>query len=295
MPAITDWGTSIITSFTNAITLVFAFIPKLLGFLIILLIGWFIARALESGVTWLLRKVGFDTMANRIGLTRLQQQMNLKMDAASLLGKIVFWFVFLIFLVSAVDALGLTAISTLLGQVIGYIPNVFVAIVILFLGTLAATVVADLVKGATSRTSIGNPNVFANIARYAILGFVALIALEQLQIAPALIQILFTAIVGALALAFGLSFGLGGREAAQRWLARGEDNLTTAAAQYSTQQTVARNVNRARTVADMQAEMQSEDQRNRQYVQQQQTYADQPTTPSTTPTAPTQQQPYNRQ
>ncbi len=295
MPAITDWGTSIITSFTNAITLVFAFIPKLLGFLIILLIGWFIARALESGVTWLLRKVGFDTMANRIGLTRLQQQMNLKMDAASLLGKIVFWFVFLIFLVSAVDALGLTAISTLLGQVIGYIPNVFVAIVILFLGTLAATVVADLVKGATSRTSIGNPNVFANIARYAILGFVALIALEQLQIAPALIQILFTAIVGALALAFGLSFGLGGREAAQRWLARGEDNLTTAAAQYSTQQTVARNVNRARTVADMQAEMQSEDQRNRQYAQQQQTYADQPTTPSTTPTAPTQQQPYNRQ
>ncbi len=295
MPAITDWGTSIITSFTNAITLVFAFIPKLLGFLIILLIGWFIARALESGVTWLLRKVGFDTMANRIGLTRLQQQMNLKMDAASLLGKIVFWFVFLIFLVSAVDALGLTAISTLLGQVIGYIPNVFVAIVILFLGTLAATVVADLVKGATSRTSIGNPNVFANIARYAILGFVALIALEQLQIAPALIQILFTAIVGALALAFGLSFGLGGREAAQRWLARGEDNLTTAAAQYSTQQTVARNVNRARTVADMQAEMQSEDQRNRQYAQQQQTYADQPTTPSTTPTAPTQQPPYNRQ
>ncbi len=295
MPAITDWGTSIITSFTNAITLVFAFIPKLLGFLIILLIGWFIARALESGVTWLLRKVGFDTMANRIGLTRLQQQMNLKMDAASLLGKIVFWFVFLIFLLSAVDALGLTAISTLLGQVIGYIPNVFVAIVILFLGTLAATVVADLVKGATSRTSIGNPNVFANIARYAILGFVALIALEQLQIAPALIQILFTAIVGALALAFGLSFGLGGREAAQRWLARGEDNLTTAAAQYSTQQTVARNVNRARTVADMQAEMQSEDQRNRQYAQQQQTYADQPTTPSTTPTAPTQQPPYNRQ
>ncbi len=295
MPAITDWGTSIITSFTNAITLVFAFIPKLLGFLIILLIGWFIARALESGVTWLLRKVGFDTMANRIGLTRLQQQMNLKMDAASLLGKIVFWFVFLIFLLSAVDALGLTAISTLLGQVIGYIPNVFVAIVILFLGTLAATVVADLVKGATSRTSIGNPNVFANIARYAILGFVALIALEQLQIALALIQILFTAIVGALALAFGLSFGLGGREAAQRWLARGEDNLTTAAAQYSTQQTVARNVNRARTVADMQAEMQSEDQRNRQYAQQQQTYADQPTTPSTTPTAPTQQPPYNRQ
>ncbi|MBV9257293.1 MAG: hypothetical protein JO215_04640, partial [Ktedonobacteraceae bacterium] len=65
MPVVTDWGTSIITSFTTAIALVFAFIPKLLGFIIILAIGWIIAGLLERGVTWLLRKFGFDRMANR--------------------------------------------------------------------------------------------------------------------------------------------------------------------------------------------------------------------------------------
>ena len=232
--AITDWGTAIVTSFATAMALVFAFIPKLLGFLVILLIGWLVATAISKAVTFLLRKVGFDRIATRIGLTRLEESMGMKMDAAAILGRIVYWFIFLIFLVPAVDALGLTTVSALLGQVIGYIPNVFVAIVVLFLGTLAATFVADLVRGATSSARVGNPNIFANIARYAILGFVALIALEQLQIAPALLNILFTAIVGGAALAFGLAFGLGGQQTAHRYLERTEQSVNNAAVQMQT-------------------------------------------------------------
>lgn len=261
MPVINDWGVAIWTSLTNALALLFTFIPKLVGFLVILLIGWLVASALARAVTFLLRKVGFERIATRIGLERLERQMGLRMDTADLLGKITYWFVFLIFLVPAVDALGLTTVSNLLGQVIGYIPNVFVAILVLFLGTLAATFVADLVRGATASTNIGNPNVFANIARYAILGFVALIALEQLQIAPALIQILFTAIVGAAALAFGLAFGLGGRESAQRFLTRSESSLSNAAAQVSAQQSL----NEARSVPEV---SQPDVARTRQYSQQ---------------------------
>lgn len=234
MSVITDWGTAIVSSFATAIALVFTFIPKLLGFLVILLIGWLIATAISKAVTFLLRKVGFDRIATRIGLTRLEESMGLKMDAAALLGKIVYWFIFLIFLVPAVDALGLTTVSTLLGQVIAYIPNVFVAIVVLFLGTLAATFVADLIRGATANAHVGNPTIFANIARYAILGFVALIALEQLQIAPALLNILFTAIVGGAALAFGLAFGLGGQQTAHKYLERTEQSVSNAVSQVQT-------------------------------------------------------------
>ena len=232
--AITDWGTAIVTSFATAMALVFAFIPKLLGFLVILIVGLIIASVLSKAVTFLLRKIGFDRIATRIGLTRLEELMGLKMDAAALLGKIVYWFVFLIFLVPAVDALGLTAVSTLLGQVIAYIPNVFVAIIVLFLGTLAATFVADLIRGATSSAHVGNPTIFANIARYAIMGFVALIALEQLQIAPALLNILFTAIVGGAALAFALAFGLGGQQTAHKFLERTEQSVSNAATQIQT-------------------------------------------------------------
>jgi hypothetical protein len=103
-------------------------------------------------------------------------------------------------------------------------------------GALAATVVVDLVRGATASAKIGNPNLFANIARYAILGFAALIALEQLQIAPALLNILFTAIVGAAAIAVGLSFGLGGQDTARKWLSRGESTVSSAASPVPAQQ-----------------------------------------------------------
>lgn len=182
MGVITDWGTAIVTSFAGALALVFAFITKVLGFLVILLIGWLIASALSKAIVFLLRKVGFDRLATRIGLTRMEQQMGVSLDAAGMLGKVVYWFVFLIFLVPAVNALGLTAVSTLLGQVVGYIPNVFVAILVLFLGTVAATVVSDIVRGATAKANVGNPRIFATIARVAVIGFAALIALEQLGI-----------------------------------------------------------------------------------------------------------------
>ena len=184
----------------------------------------------------MLRKVGFDRMADRIGLTRFEQRMGVKLDAAGVLGKIVYWFLLLIFLIPAADALGLPAVSNILNNLVAYIPNVFVAILVLFLGTLAATVVADLVRGATASANIGNPNVFANIARWAIIGFAALVALEQLKITPDLINELFGAMVAAVAIAFGLAFGLGGQETARRWLSRGESTVSNAASQVSSQQ-----------------------------------------------------------
>lgn len=226
MQGITNWGTALWASLTTVMGNVFAFIPKLIGFLVILFIGWLVAKGLEKAMTYLLRRVGFERLSQRIGLAGLEQRMNVHMDASGLLGRIVFWFVFLIFLIPAIDALGLSSISALLGQLIAYIPNIFVAVIVLFLGMLIATLVADVIRGALSGGRVGNPNIFANIARYSIIGFAALIALDQLGIAPVLLSILFTAIMGGMALAFGLAFGLGGREAAQRWLARGESSLS---------------------------------------------------------------------
>ncbi len=256
---------AVVSSFAAALALLFTFVPRLIGFLVILLVGYLVATALSKAVTFLLRKVGFDRISTRIGLTRLENQMGVKMDAAGILGRIVYWFIFLIFLVPAVDSLGLTAVSTLLSQVVAYIPNVFVAILILFLGTLAATFIADLVRGAASSSRIGNPNVFANIARYAILGFVAIVALEQLNIGAALLNILFTAIMGAAALAFGLAFGLGGRDAAKRLVESSESSLGQAASQVNAQQTAQQSITQARTIASMQ---QPEEYRNPQHTQQ---------------------------
>ncbi|HYX48304.1 MAG TPA: hypothetical protein VE843_01070, partial [Ktedonobacteraceae bacterium] len=228
---IQDWGTAIFNALSNAVNLILTFIPRLIGFLVILIVGLIIAALVARALTFLLRKVGFDRMSDRIGLTRFEQRMGVKMDAAGMLGRIVYWFIVLIFLVPAADALGVPAVSNILNELVAYIPNVFVAILVLFLGALAATVVADLVRGAIASANIGNPNIFAGIARWTIIGFAALIALEQLNIAPALINELFGAFVAAVAIAFGLAFGLGGQDAARRWLARGESTLSDAASQ----------------------------------------------------------------
>ena len=222
MAVITNWGEAILTALGNALNLLLTFIPRFLGFLVILFVGWLLGTLLSKAITMLLRRIGFDRMSQRIGLTRLEQRMGVHMDSAAILGRVAFWFLFLIFLVPAADTLGVPAVSNILNQLVAYIPNVFVAILVLFLGSLAATVVADIVRGATAGSTIGNPNVFAALARWAIIGFAALIALEQLNIAPNLMNILFTALVGGLAIAFGLAFGLGGQETARRWLNRGE-------------------------------------------------------------------------
>ncbi len=222
---------AVIASFQSALALIFTFVPRLIGFLVILLVGWIVASAISKAVTFLLRKVGFDRLSDRIGLSRMGQQAGISLDAAGILGKVVYWFIFLIFLVPAVDALGLTAVSNILNQIIAYIPNVFVAILILLIGAFAATLAADVIRGALGGARVGNANVIANIARYAIIGFVLLIALEQLGIAPALLNILFTAVVGGAALAFGLAFGLGGQDTARKYLGRTESTVSQAAAQ----------------------------------------------------------------
>ncbi len=232
-------GTSIVNALNEAVSLILTFIPRIIGFAIILIVGLIIATVVSKALTLILRKVGFDRMSERIGLTRLEGRMGVSLDSAGILGKIVYWFLLLIFLVPAADALGIPAVSNILNQLVDYIPNVFVAILVLFLGALAGTVVADLVRGATASARMGNPNLFATIARFAILGFAALIALEQLQIAPALLNELFGAFVAAAAIAVGLAFGLGGQDTARKWLNRGESTVSTAASQLQAQQPLA--------------------------------------------------------
>lgn len=247
---ITNWGQAIFNALSNSVNLILTFIPRVIGFLVILIVGLIIATLVAKAFTFLLRKVGFDRLSKRIGLSRFEQRMGVSLDPAGVLGKIVYWFIVLVFLIPAADALGLPAVSNILNTFVAYIPNVFVAILVLFLGTLAATFVADLVRGATATANVGNPNIFAAIARWAIIGFSALVALEQLQIAPFLINELFGAIVLAAAVAFGLAFGLGGQDSARRWLARGENTVSNAASQINTQQSM----NQASRAADVQAD-----------------------------------------
>jgi mechanosensitive ion channel-like protein len=225
---INTWGAALATSLATALSLFLGAIPRVIGFLVILVIGWLISGALAAGVAALLRAIKFNVLAQNSGFQGFIQNMGLRTDASGLLANIVKWFVRLIVLVVAFDALGLPAVSQVLQQFLLWIPNLVVAVVVLVIAGLAANALANLVRGATAQAGFDNPDVLATIARVAVWAFGIVVAVNQIGVAQELVNTLFMGFVGALALAAGLAFGLGGRETAgqivDNWYRRGRAN-----------------------------------------------------------------------
>jgi hypothetical protein len=225
---INAWGAALTTSLATALSLFLGAIPRIIGFLVILIIGWIISSALAAAVAALLRAVKFNVMAQNSGIQGFINNMGLRTDASGLLANIVKWFVRLIVLVVAFDALGLPAVSQVLQQFLLWIPNLVVAVVVLVIAGLAANALSNLVRGATAQAGFDNPDLLATIARVAVWAFGIVVAVNQIGIAQELVNTLFMGFIGALALAAGLAFGLGGRDTAgqivQTWYNRGRAN-----------------------------------------------------------------------
>ena len=224
---INAWGAALTTSLAAALSLFLGAIPRIIGFLVIIIIGWLISGALAAAVAAVLRAVKFNVLAQNSGLQGFVNNMGLRTDASGLLANIVKWFVRLIVLVVAFDALGLPAVSQVLQQFLLWIPNLIVAVVVLVIAGLAANALSNLVRGSTAQAGLGNPDLLATIARVAVWGFGIVVAVNQIGIAQALVNTLFMGFIGALALAAGLAFGLGGRETAaqivQGWYRQGRE------------------------------------------------------------------------
>ena len=225
---INTWGAALATSLATALSLFLGAIPRVIGFLVIFVIGWLISGVLAAGVAALLRAVRFNVLAQNAGIQGFINNMGLRTDASGLLANIVKWFVRLIVLVVAFDALGLPAVSQVLQQFLLWIPNLVVAVVVLVIAGLAANALANLVRGATAQAGFDNPDMLATIARVAVWAFGIVVAVNQIGVAQELVNTLFMGFVGALALAAGLAFGLGGRDTAsqivQNWYRRGRAN-----------------------------------------------------------------------
>lgn len=225
---VTEWSDAMFTSLAAAMALLFSAIPKILGFLLIVVAGWFIASLIERGLAAVLRSIRFNDLAERAGLTHFVQKMGMNTDPAGMVGLVVKWFVRLIALVVAFDALGLPAVSEVLRQLLLWLPNVVVALVVLVIGGLAARGLSNVVRGAASEAGLSNANFLAKAASVVVWAFAVVVAVNQLGIATELVNTLFMAIVGALALGMGLAFGLGGRETAgeivRKWYAKAQEN-----------------------------------------------------------------------
>lgn len=223
---ITNWGEAMMTSLAAALAMFLGAIPKIIGFAIIIIIGWIIAAAIAKAVEALLRAVRFNDLAQRSGFTGFVQNMGAQHDAAGVIAGLAKWFVRLIVLVVAFDALGLPAVSQVLQQLLLWLPNLVVALVVLVIAGLLANAASSVVRGASAEAGLSNPGLLASIARVTIWAFGIVIAVNQIGIARELVNTLFMGFVAALSLALGLAFGLGGRDTAaevvRNWYRRGQ-------------------------------------------------------------------------
>jgi small-conductance mechanosensitive channel len=193
----------------DAISAFLGYIPQLIGALIILIVGYFIAKALQAIVGRVLEGVGFDRWMERGGIKQFFDRADTQHTPHSILGRLVFWFVFIIAITMAADALGIPQVSAVLAQLIAYIPSIIAAILILILAALLANFLSSIVRGATGS------DILASVARYAIIVYAVFAAVTQLGIAVELTAPTFLIVLGAVALAAAIAFGLGSREVAQ--------------------------------------------------------------------------------
>jgi small-conductance mechanosensitive channel len=198
-----------IESLRAALNTFFEFIPQLIGAIVILIIGYIVAKILQAVVSRVLKAIGFDGWMERGGIKQFFDRAQTRETPATVLGKLVFWLVFIIAITMAADALGIRQVSQVLGQLIAYIPSIIAAILILILAALLANFLSGIVRGATGS------DLLANVARYAILVYAVFAALTELGIAVQLTAPTFLIVLGAVALAAAIAFGWGGRDVAK--------------------------------------------------------------------------------
>ena len=199
----------IVRSLQEALSQFFGYLPQLVGAIVILIVGYFVAKILQAVVGRILQGIGFDGWMERAGIKRFFDRADTRQTPASILGKLIFWFVFIIAIVMATDALGIRQVSAVFSQLIAYIPNIIAAILILILASLLANFVAGLVRGATGMDVLGT------VAQVAIIVYAVFAALTQLGIAVQLTAPTFLIVLGAIALAAAIAFGFGAQGVAR--------------------------------------------------------------------------------
>ncbi len=198
------------------------FLPRLAAALGILMVGFVVAKMVERGTDAALHRIGFDRWMREGGVTEALERAGTTLDPSSVLAKLVFWMVMLLVIILGANALGITAISILFGELLAYIPSVIAAVIVLTLGILLGEFLKDLILASAG--ALPGAVTMARAGKAAIILLAVFMALDQLEIAQDIVLVFFIAVVGAAALAAGIAFGLGGRDVAaeitREWYAR---------------------------------------------------------------------------
>lgn len=242
MEQVQDMGDAIFLSITDALRAFFSFLPQLVGAILVLIIGWIIAGFAARLVETALRTVGFEKAAERSGIAGFMTRSGASPEwtASKVVAELVKWFIRLIFLQAAAAILGMPQLTGIINSILLFLPNLVVALLIIVVGALIAKLVGGIVRGSTAQMGFANPDLLGTIGEVAVIAFAVVAAVNQVGIAATVVNTLFMAFVGAIALAFALAFGLGGRDTAalitHGWYRRGQEATAKVAAHLESQQ-----------------------------------------------------------
>jgi len=211
---IQDWTMITIEALKDAWQSFLIFIPKLLGALIIFVVGWFIAIGLGRLVAEILVRLKFNQIFEKTGWKDALEKAELKVNPAEFIGAIFKWVLVIVFLSAAVDVLKLSQFVVLLNRLIGWLPNLIVAVAIFIVAIIVADIIEKVVRASVKKIGVDYVGFFGTISRWGIYVFAGLMILSQLGVASTIINAVVFGFVGMLALALGLAFGLGGKDVA---------------------------------------------------------------------------------
>ena len=208
---LTAWREILLRAFSELGANLAGFLPSFVGALLILLVGWGISRALELVSCKALQKLGLDRLAERLGIAGLLERAEFELRPSQLAAKLLFWLVMLTFVLSSVETLGLTAVTTTIDRLIAFIPNVIGAVTIGVGGLLLGRFVAALVSSAAAAAGLLSAPRLGFLCQLLVVGLMAVLAAEQLGVATSVLVLPFTVALGAAGFAIGLAFALGAR------------------------------------------------------------------------------------
>ena len=218
MLAVIEWENLFLDPIREMLTQIMAYLPVLLAALLILIVGWIIAKIIRSILNGVLKVVRFHTLADKAGISEVLKKGDIKMTACQIISGLVYWLVMIMVLVMVANALGLPKASDILSNLFAYIPKVIAALLVLVVAMFLASFVSGIVRTVAGNAKLPKPDLLAGLSRWAIIIFAVTIAMAQLGIAAFFVTTTFNIILGGVVLALALAFGLGGKDAAARYL-----------------------------------------------------------------------------
>jgi hypothetical protein len=201
------------------------FLPNFLVAVIILVVGWVVASFVAKLIKQVLHSVRLDEIGDKLGLDEISARTGVKMTVSGTIAWLVKWFLLIAVFLAAADILNLTEISAFLNDVLRYIPNVVAGAAILLVGSMVARFLSGLVRHSVQAAGLRSADLLAAVTQWSVMVFTVLATLDQLKVAQAFVQTLFTGLIAMLAIAGGLAFGLGGKDHANKVLDKVERDI----------------------------------------------------------------------